>query len=88
MSEKTESYPLALPVPESPYRTLLFFASYGKVVAYLAGLFICAGGLTLWWSGYGAPWVAAGIFLGAFAILLMNCLSELVHLIVDTMIPK
>lgn len=88
MSGKIESYPLALPVAQSPYRTLLFFAGYGKAVAYLVGLIICAGGLAAWWLGYGAVWAPAGIGLGAFACLLMNCLAELVHLIVDTMIPK
>lgn len=88
MSEKTESYPLALPVAESPYHTLRFFAGYGRVFAYLTGLIICAFGLALWWLGYGVGCAAAGIVLGGFACLLMNCLAELAHLIVDTMIPK
>jgi hypothetical protein len=88
MSEKTENYPLALPVPENQYRTLLFFAGYGKAVAYGVGVLVCAFGLTLWWLGHGAAWAPAGIILGAFAILLLNCFAELVQLIVDTMIPK
>ncbi len=88
MSKETESYPLALPVPENQYRTLLFFAGYGKTLAYLVGLLICAGGVALYWSGYGTAWLPAGIVVGAFVILLLNCFAELVHLIVDTMIPK
>lgn len=88
MSGKSESYPLALPVADSLYRTLLFFAGYGKAVAYLAGIIMAAGGLVLWWAGHGPAWAVAGIGLGCFTTLLLNCLAELVHLIVDTMIPK
>ena len=88
MPDKNESYPLALPVAENPYRTLLFFSNYGKAVACLAAAVVCLAGMALWWSGYGAVWVPAGVILGAFTLLLMNCLAELVQLIVDTMIPK
>ena len=88
MSEKSESYPLALPVAQKPYRTLLFFAAYGKVVAYLAGAGVCAGGVALWEAGFGAAWVPAGVVLGGFTLLMMTCVAELIDLIVDTMIPK
>lgn len=88
MSDKPEGFPLALPVSEYPYRTLLFISSYGKVVAYLIALCVLVAGLAIWWSGYGAAWIAAGVFLSGLTLLLMNCLVELVQLIVDTMIPK
>ncbi len=88
MAEKSEGFPLALPVSENPYRTLLFFSSYGKVVAFTAASGVFFKGLALWGLGYGAAWIAAGVFLGGFTLLLMNCLAELVQLIVDTMIPK
>lgn len=88
MSIKTESYPLALPVAENPYRTLMFFASYGRAVAYGAAAIVCIAGLLLWWFAYGVAWIPVGIILGMFTLLLMSCFAELVQLIVDTMIPK
>ncbi len=88
MSERSDAYPLALPVADKPYRTLKFVAVYGKAVAYLAGALVCATGAALWAAGFGAAWVLAGVVLGGFTTLLLNCLAELVDLIVDTMIPK
>jgi hypothetical protein len=88
MTEKTESYPLALPVSENPYRMLRFFASYGKHVAWVAAVIVGASGLAFCQLGYGAVWAPVGVTLGFFLFLLMNCLAELVQLIVDTMIPK
>jgi hypothetical protein len=88
MSETSKSYPLALPITENPYRTLRFFAGYGKHVAWVAALIVGAGGLAFWQFGYGAVWAPIGVILGFFVFLLMNCLAELVQLIVDTMIPK
>jgi hypothetical protein len=88
MSEQTESYPLALPVTEGAYPTLRFFARYGKVVAAFAGAIVCAGGPAFWWLGYGAVWPPVGLILGIALFLVMTCFAELIHLIVDTMIPK
>ena len=88
MSNKNESYPLALPIAAKPYHTLLLFATYGKVIAYLTGAMVALGAIGLWWSGYGIVWLPAGIVVGAVTTLLMSCFVELVDLIVDTMIPK
>jgi len=88
MSERSESYPFALPIVENPYRTLHFISSYGKPVAFLAAAIVGLGGLALWWFDFGVVWVPIGLILACFTLLVMNCLTELVQLIVDTMIPK
>ena len=88
MSDKNESYPLALPIAAKPYRTLLLFASRGKLIAYLNGAIVLVGAVGLWWSGHGILWLPVGIVVATFSILLMSCFAELVDLIVDTMIPK
>jgi hypothetical protein len=81
-----EQYPLALPIPPKPYRVLLFFAAYGKLVACAAGIAICA--IIIFSAGHGAIWLVVGGILAAFTFLMLSCFAELIDLIVDTMLPK
>jgi hypothetical protein len=85
---KSENFPLALETAAKPYRTLLFFSANGKSVAWLTGAVVLLGAVALWWLGYGAVWLPVGVVLAAVAVLMLNCLAELIDLIVDTMIPK
>lgn len=88
MLDDSERYPLALPVAVPPYRTLQFIARYGASVAILLTGVVLAAGFLLWGFGYGAAWIPISFVLAGFTYLMMNCVAELVHLIVDTMIPK
>ncbi|MFZ5692214.1 MAG: hypothetical protein ACOY5F_13270 [Pseudomonadota bacterium] len=88
MPDESEHFPLALPIASKPYRTLLLFSKHGKTIAYLTGAIVLLGAVALWWSGFGPAWLAAGVVIAAFAVLMMNCFAELIDLIVDTMIPK
>jgi hypothetical protein len=88
IDRKSESFPLALTGETKPYRTLLFFSANGKYFAWLTGAVVLLGAVALWWFGYGAVWLPAGVVLAAVAVLMLNCFAELIDLIVDTMIPK
>ena len=81
-------FPLALDIAPKPYRMLQFMAKYGKMIGYISGILIIVVATVLWQSGYGMIWIAVGVGLGIFATLMLNCIAELVDLIVDTMIPK
>lgn len=88
MSDESEKYKLALPVTDPSYPTLKFVARYGDVIAVLVAAVVFAAGLAAWALGHSAVWALASFVLASFTFFLMRCLSELVHLIVDTMIPK
>jgi hypothetical protein len=81
-------YPLALPIIQSAYPTLHFFARYGHAIASVTGVLIFAAGLIAWLTGFGWGWLLLGVAVAGAAYLLLRCFGELVHLIVDTMVPK
>jgi hypothetical protein len=87
-SKESENYKLALPVIEPSYPMLQFVARYGNVIAAVIAGVLLAVGVAAWALSQSAVWMAAGVVGAIFAYCLMRCLSELVHLIVDTMIPK
>jgi hypothetical protein len=86
MSDKSDL--LELSGPAKPYRTLLFFSVYGKLIAYLASGAVLVGCTAFWWLGYGVIWFAVGVGVSGLVLLLLSCFAELIDLIVDTMIPK
>jgi hypothetical protein len=88
MAREDESYPLALPITQTSYPILQLVAKRGGVLAGLTTSIIVAAGLFAWVAGLGWGWALGGAVLASFAYVMMRCFAELVHLIVDTMIPK
>jgi hypothetical protein len=73
---------------EPSYPVLRLFARHGHAIAAVAGLVPALAGLAAAAAGAGWGWAVAGVLGGGFAYLLLRCLAELVHLIVDTLVPK
>jgi hypothetical protein len=72
---------------EPSYPVLRLFARHGHAIAAVAGIALALAGLASA-AGAGWGWAVAGVLGGGFAYLLLRCLAELVHLIVDTLVPK
>lgn len=73
---------------ETSYPAVRFMLRFGNMVAVLIGLAVAVGGLWLAMTGMGWPWGAAGLVGGLLAFFFLRILSELIHIIADTLLPQ